>query len=237
MASTATVKMPAGRNRCDSGVRTDAAAAGTWLRIRHRLASQLTGPVLSNSAETPNSAAPRPATNPAARAPGTLTGRVGHHHESGEITEPDRRSGPLRPPAWQAADIVPEPGGHNRTLAGTRHRAGLTRSSLLSVIDEATMPSRPGTPTAPAGRRSRCRSPPGGELRRPGRPPALRCARARRARPSREDQRPGSRGARGREPGTAAGRHRRYVTAGARRARGRQKRTSGAVHHRRNSRA
>src|SRR4029077_10048495 len=105
------------------GVSTDAAAAGTWLRIRNTLLSQPTVPVLSNSAETPNSAAPRPVISPAVRALGTLTGCFGHHHESGEITEPDRRSGALRPPGWLTADHVPESGGHLRTLAGTRHRS------------------------------------------------------------------------------------------------------------------
>jgi hypothetical protein len=103
--------MPAGRNKCENGISTDAAAAGTWLRIRNTLLSQLSIPVLSNSADTPNSAAPRPATSPAVRAVGTLTGRFGHHHESGEITEPDRRSGALRPPGWMTSDLVPESSG------------------------------------------------------------------------------------------------------------------------------
>src|SRR5438477_8769052 len=100
---------PAGRSRCDKGVRTDAAAAGIWLRIRNRLTSQLTAPVLSPSAEAPNSAAPRPATSPAVRTLGTRAGRLGHHHEASEIIKPDRRSGALRAPSWLTADAVRNP--------------------------------------------------------------------------------------------------------------------------------
>jgi hypothetical protein len=77
--------MPAGRNRCDNGVSTDAAAAGTSLSTRNELASQPTAPVLSKSAETPNSTAPRPARSPATQALGTGIGRFGHHHESSEV--------------------------------------------------------------------------------------------------------------------------------------------------------
>src|SRR6516162_6530300 len=73
--------MATGRNRRDNGVSTDAAAAGTSLRIRNRLRSQPTAPALSRSAETPNSAAPRPARSQAVRALGTRGGRVGHHHD------------------------------------------------------------------------------------------------------------------------------------------------------------
>jgi hypothetical protein len=101
--------MPAGRNRCDNGVSTDAAAAGTWLRIRNRLTSQLTVPVLSNSAETPNSAAPRPARSTAVQALGTRAGRLGHHHDASEIMKPDRRSGALRAPSRVIADAVRNP--------------------------------------------------------------------------------------------------------------------------------
>src|SRR5215471_19229924 len=98
--------MPAGRSRCASGVSTDAAAAGTWLRTRNRLRFQPTAPVLSKNAETPNSAAPRPASTPAVLAPGTRVRRLGHHQESSEITEPDHRSGALRPPGRPIAEAV-----------------------------------------------------------------------------------------------------------------------------------
>ena len=60
--------MPAGRNRCDNGVSTEAAAGGTWLRIRNRRASQLVAPALTDSAEAAKSTTPRPASSPAARA-------------------------------------------------------------------------------------------------------------------------------------------------------------------------
>src|SRR6266516_5673969 len=95
--------MPTGRNRCDNGVRTDAAAAGTWLRIRNRLTSQPGAPALSNSAETPNSAAPRPARSTAVQALGTRVVRLGHHHDANEIMKPDRRSGTLPAPGWLTA--------------------------------------------------------------------------------------------------------------------------------------
>src|SRR6516162_4651047 len=101
--------MPAGRNRCDNGVSTSAAAAGTSLRTRNSLSSQLSIPVLSNTAETPNSAAPAPATSQAVPGPGTRAGRLGHHHEPGEIMVPDRLSGVLRPPGWPTADVVRSP--------------------------------------------------------------------------------------------------------------------------------
>src|SRR6516162_5553654 len=107
--NTTTTTMPAGKNRCDTGVSTDAAAAGTSLRIRNRLSSQPSVPVLSNSTETPNSAAPRPATSQAVPGPGTRVGRLGHHHEPGEIMVPDRLSGVLRPPGWPTADVVRSP--------------------------------------------------------------------------------------------------------------------------------
>src|SRR3979490_162314 len=81
--------MAAGRNRRDNGVSTEAAAAGTSLSSRNRLSSHPSVPVLSKIAETPNSAAPRPARSPAVRAPGTRTGRFGHHHDSSDIIEPD----------------------------------------------------------------------------------------------------------------------------------------------------
>src|SRR5215475_4867577 len=79
---------PAGRNRRDNGVSTEAAAAGTSLSSRNRLSSHPSVPVLSKTVETPNSAAPRPATSPAVRALGTRAGRFGHHHDSSEIIEP-----------------------------------------------------------------------------------------------------------------------------------------------------
>src|SRR6516225_1944746 len=101
--------MPAGRNRRDTGVSTATAAAGTSLRTRNRLSSQLSVPVLSSSAETPNSAAPTPATSQAARAPGTRAGRLGHHHESSEIMVPYHRPGVLRPPVRLATDVVRSP--------------------------------------------------------------------------------------------------------------------------------
>src|SRR5215472_18121053 len=77
--------MPAGRKRYDSAVSADAAAGGTSLRIRNRRASQPVAPALINSAETPKSTTPRPASSPAARALGTRGGRLGHHHDRGEI--------------------------------------------------------------------------------------------------------------------------------------------------------
>ena len=84
-----------GKNRCDNGVRTDAAPAGTWSRIRNRLTSQPTAPVSSNSAATPNSASPSPATSPALRALGTRADRLGHDHERSEIS---RAGPPIRCP-------------------------------------------------------------------------------------------------------------------------------------------
>jgi len=78
---------PEGRNRCENGVSIDAAAAGISLSVRNRLASHPTAPVVSKSAETPNSAAPKPARSPATQALGTGIGRLGHHHESSEIIE------------------------------------------------------------------------------------------------------------------------------------------------------
>src|SRR5690242_644332 len=101
--------MAAGKNRCDNGVSTDAAAAGTWLRIWNRLTSQPTAPALSNSAATPNSAAPRPVRSTAVRALGTRPGRLGHHHDASEIMKRDRRSGALRAPSWVTADAVRNP--------------------------------------------------------------------------------------------------------------------------------
>jgi len=83
--------MPHGKNRCENGVSTDAMPAGTSLRVRNRLTSQLIAPALSKSAETPNSTAPRPARSPAVRVLTTRTGRLGHHHDPGEIMEPGRR--------------------------------------------------------------------------------------------------------------------------------------------------
>src|SRR5690242_18857162 len=77
-----TTMMPVGRNRRANGVSTDATPAGTSLSTRNRLWSQPTVPVLSSSAETPNSAAPRHARSPAVQAPGTRAGRLGHHHAS-----------------------------------------------------------------------------------------------------------------------------------------------------------
>src|SRR5690348_10630242 len=77
-----TTMMPVGRNRRANGVSTDAAPAGTSLSTRNRLWFQPTVPVLSSSAETPNSAAPRHARSPAVQAPGTRAGRLGHHHDS-----------------------------------------------------------------------------------------------------------------------------------------------------------
>src|SRR5690348_3381238 len=77
--------MPAGRTRYDSGMSTDARAAGTWLRIRNRLTSQLTAPALSKIADVPNSAAPRPATSPAVRALGTRAGRFSRHNDLSEF--------------------------------------------------------------------------------------------------------------------------------------------------------
>src|SRR5690348_14846259 len=94
--------MPAGRNRRDNGVSTEAAAAGTSLSSRNRLLSHPSVPVLSKAAETPNSAAPRPARSPAVRALGIRAGRFGHHHDSSDFIEPDPRSGVFRPPRQPA---------------------------------------------------------------------------------------------------------------------------------------
>src|ERR1700751_2886111 len=101
--------MAAGKNRCDNRVRTAAAAAGTWLRIRNRLTSQPTAPAVSNSAATPNSATPRPVRSTAVRTLGTRVGRLGHHHDASEIMKQDRRSGALRAPSWLTADAVRNP--------------------------------------------------------------------------------------------------------------------------------
>src|SRR5689334_6344502 len=80
--------MPAGRNRRDNGVSTEAAAAGTSLSSRNRPSSHPSVPVVSKTAETPNSAAPRAARSPAVRALGIRAGRFGHHHDSSDIIEP-----------------------------------------------------------------------------------------------------------------------------------------------------
>ena len=77
--------MPAGPNRCDNGVSTEAAVGGTWLRIRNRRTSQLVGPALTDSAEAEKSTTPRPASSPAAHGFGTRAGRFGHHDDPGEI--------------------------------------------------------------------------------------------------------------------------------------------------------
>src|SRR4051794_29586059 len=108
-ASTTTAMMPAGRSRCDNGVSTDPAAAGTWLRIRNRLASQPTVPVLGKTAETPNSAAPKAASSPAVQALGTRAGRFGHHHDSSEIIGSDPRSAMFRPPGRLTTDTARNP--------------------------------------------------------------------------------------------------------------------------------
>ena len=63
--------MPAGPNRCDNGVSTEAAAGGTWLRIRNRRASQLVAPALTDSAEAAKSNTPRPGSSRAAHVFGT----------------------------------------------------------------------------------------------------------------------------------------------------------------------
>src|SRR4029077_12919823 len=105
--SVTTAMMPTGENRRESPVSTDARAAGTSLRTRSRLTSQLTAPVLRKSAETANSTAPRAAKSPAVPALGTRTGRFGHHHDSREIMGTRqlgvRTVGPA-PPAGRATD-------------------------------------------------------------------------------------------------------------------------------------
>src|ERR1700751_1092866 len=105
--------MAAGKNRCDNRVRTAAAAAGTWLRIRNRLTSQPTAPALSNSAATPNSAAPRPVKSTAVRALGTRAGRLGHHHDASEIMKrtadrapSGRRAGVIADAVWHPAATI-----------------------------------------------------------------------------------------------------------------------------------
>src|SRR5271154_5348889 len=94
--------MPAGPKRCANGVSTEAAAGGTWLRIRNRCASQLVAPALTDSAEAAKSTIPTPASSPAAHVFGTRAGRFGHHHDPGEIigTEQSAR----RPGGPGAAD-------------------------------------------------------------------------------------------------------------------------------------
>jgi hypothetical protein len=82
---------PTGRNRCDSGVSTEATVGGTSLRIRNRRASQLVAPALSTSAEAPNSTTPRHARSSAVRVFGTRTVRFGHHQEVIGRTRPWRR--------------------------------------------------------------------------------------------------------------------------------------------------
>src|SRR5437763_6765521 len=98
--------MPAGRNRRDNGVRTEAAAAGTSLSSRNRLSSHPSDPVLSKTAATPNSAAPKPARSPAVRAVGTRAGRFGHHHDSSDLIEPDPDRACSGCPRWLTADAV-----------------------------------------------------------------------------------------------------------------------------------
>src|SRR6478735_6703797 len=109
MIRATTVMMPAGRNRRDNGVSTEAAAAGTSLSSRNRLSSHTSVPVLSKTAETPNSAAPRPARSPAVRALGTRAGRFGHHHDSSDITEPAPDRACSGRPRGLTADAVRKP--------------------------------------------------------------------------------------------------------------------------------
>ncbi len=95
--------MPAGLNRCDNGVSTEAAADGTWLRIRNRRVSQPVAPALTDSAEAEKSTTPRPASSPAAHVFGTRAGRFGHHHDPGEIIgtkQPARRPGGAGAVGW-----------------------------------------------------------------------------------------------------------------------------------------
>src|SRR5215471_9264389 len=118
--STTAMTMPAGRNKCASGVSTDATAGGTSLSIRNRLRSQPVAPALSKIADVPNSTAPRPARSPAARAPGTRAGRFGHHHEAMAGHRNAERHGRRRP--WPGIDDLP--GGCGQ--AGPMNLAGLT---------------------------------------------------------------------------------------------------------------
>jgi hypothetical protein len=80
--------------------RDPAAAAGSWLRIRNRLSSRPTVPVLATAPtrRTPLLRGP----SPAAWGPRNL----GHQHESSEITGPDRRSGTVRPVVRLTGDRV-----------------------------------------------------------------------------------------------------------------------------------
>src|SRR5690242_19243287 len=93
--------MPTGRNRYDSGVSTDARAAGTSFSTRNRRSSQPGAPALSTSAVTPNSTAPRQASSAAAQARGTRAGRRGHHHEASGTARADNAK------AWAAITVVP----------------------------------------------------------------------------------------------------------------------------------
>src|SRR5690242_8238881 len=101
--------MAAGKNRRDNGVSTGAAAAGTSLSSRNSLSSQPTVPVLSKTAATPNSAAPRLARSPAVRAVGTRAGRSGHHHDSSDFIEPNPDRACSGRPRWLTADAVRKP--------------------------------------------------------------------------------------------------------------------------------
>src|SRR5215472_19363860 len=80
-----TAVIPTSRNRWDSGVSTEAAAGGTSLSVRNRRASPLVAPALTASADAPKSTTPRPASSPAVHGLGTRGGRLGHHHDPGDI--------------------------------------------------------------------------------------------------------------------------------------------------------
>src|SRR6516165_2403222 len=131
--STTTMTMPAGRNRCESGVSTDATAGGTSLRIRNRLTSQPVAPALSTTAAAANRTAPSPARSPAAQALGTRAGRFGHHHAvmAGHV---DFHSASELPP------VTPLPGVASDGFL--LHRAAPEPGPVLPALGRLSPPAR-----------------------------------------------------------------------------------------------
>ena len=155
--------MPAGPNRCDNGVSTEAAAGGTWLRIRNRRASQPVAPAFTDSAETAKSTTPRPASSPAAQGFGTRAGRFGHHHDPPEIIgtkQPAHRPGgpgaacgcPADPRAYRGY----QDHGHLRRERRCRRRANVMAGDGSGSRDR---------PRSWRDRRWSARAPPSGRQR------------------------------------------------------------------------
>ena len=154
--------MPAGRNRCDNGVSTEAAAGGTWLRIRNRDASPLVVPALTNSAEAPKSTTPRPARSPAVHAVGSRGGWFGHHHDAGEIMEskqsahrpggPDATGWPLDEPKGLARIRKPQPPPPGTSLPLAAHGSGLAiPKAARAQVQEIRTERKAGVAPVPMG--------------------------------------------------------------------------------------